>query len=359
MGDSDSEQNEKTFNLFGDIFIYDKVKNKSNCLLPKNGKMCSSSLCGKKPSNLQRHVRLCHTDFVGNIIENRAEINIPLEALLNICVEMITVDGRPFSIFNDSGFKKIFDLLLQLIKQKEGKSYHINKPKIISHLQSIRDEIKNKIIEESRQKLISIQLDIATRNKRAILGINMQYFVDKKKAVRTLAMVPIQERHTGKNLAKLVKGSLAEFNISLLQVYSVTTDNGSNVLLSAEIMNELAEAIADDIEGDLTLGQVEVEFYQNLLKETEAEFFNDNVPHYIISLACGAHTFQLALEAAIVDSGNTAEVIEKCRTIMKKLRTPNILRAIKEKKLNFPLLDNDTRWTGKYSMVCLFIFKRN
>lgn len=295
-----------------------------------------------------------------NIIENRAEINISLEALLNICVEMITVNGRPFSLFNDSGFKKIFDLLLQLIEKKEGKSYHINKQKIISHLQLIRDEIKNKIIDETRQKLISIQLDIATRNKRAILGINMQYFVDKKKVVRTLAIVPIQERHTGKNLAKLVKGSLAEFNISLLQVYSVTTDNGSNVLLSAEIMDELAEAIADDIEEDLTIEQVEVEFYQNLLKETEAEFFNnENVPHYIISLACGAHTFQLALEAAIVDSGNTAEVIEKCRTIMKKLRTPNILRAIKERKLNFPLLDNDTRWTGKYSMVCnMFIIKR-
>lgn len=343
---------QETANLFGEIFEFDEEGGKSRCLLIKNGNICGKYITGKKPYNLKRHVNLCHRDYNKNIIENEYQTIVSPESLLNACVEIITINGRPFSMLGDSGFRKILKMLFSLNEKRTGTQLQITTPQVKEHMHSISDDIKKKIMEETNKKLISLQLDICTKNNRAILGINIQYVKNSKIVLRTLKMVTLTERHTGKNLAIIVKDALAEFGISLLQLYSVTTDNGPNVVLSAEIMNDLAEAIADEIEKELTLDQIEEDFFEELLKETEREFFDaDFIPEFVISLSCGAHTFQLAIKYALIDSTETNALIEKCRTVMKTLRTPTILRAMKEKHLNFPLLDNITRWNGKFSMV--------
>lgn len=172
--------------------------------------------------------------------------------------------------------------------------------------------------------------------------------------VRTLKMVNLTKRHTGKNLAQEVKQILGEFGITLRQVYTITTDNGANVLLSAEILNDLAQALVDEIELEGTLEEIEATFIDEILRETECELFSvDYVSEHIVSLSCGAHTFQLAIKDALAKCDATTDLIERCRDIMKKLRSPTIFRAIREKGLLYPSLDNDTRWSGKYEMVRL------
>lgn len=341
----------ETAKLFGDIFEYQEDNNKSRCLLLNNGNLCGRTLQGKRPANLRRHVTLCHKDFQKTIIENDHNV-ISFEKLLEICVEITTVNGRPFSIVNDSGFRKLLNVSLAQIEKNTGKKEHITIPRVKDKMQQICSEIKQKITKETKNKLISLQLDIGTKFNRGILGVNIQYVKNSRVVIRTLKMVHLTKSHTGKNLAIKVKDILHEFGITLRQVYSITTDNGANVLLSAEILNELAEEIANDIESAWTLEEIEDDFLNEILKETESEFFsNDNTPDYIASLSCGAHTFQLAIKDALNISTATDELIEKCRTIMKKLRTPTIFRAIRENHLHFPILDNDTRWSGKYFMV--------
>lgn len=344
---------EDTAKLFGDIFIFSEENNQSQCLLLENGIVCKRLLRGKRPANLKRHVKLCHKDFTKSIIENEWR-NFSFEDVLDICVEITTINGRPFSIVDDSGFRKLLNILLAQIERDTGKRDCITIPKIQSQMKSICDEIKKRIMNETKNKLISLQLDISTKNHRGILGVNIQYVKESKVVVRTLKMINLTKRHTGKNLASEVKAILEEFGLTLRNVYTITTDNGANVLLSAEILNDLAQALVDEIELEGTLEEIEAEFFDEILKQTECELFNvDSIREQVVSLSCGAHTFQLSMKDALAKCDATTTLIDKCRTIMKKLRTPTIFRAIAENGLLYPSLDNDTRWTGKYVMVRL------
>lgn len=338
--------------LFGDIFLYDEEAKKSECILLKNNKKCGSTIKGCRPYNLKRHVRIVHRDFEANIIENEHTLNLSSEYIHNACVEMVTLNGRPFTCVNDSGFLKIINPLLDFIEKKHGNKINVTKDIIKSQMQNVCDRIRQYIMDETKHSLVSVMIDTATRSTRAILGVNIQYIIDGRIVVRTLKMLHLTERHTGKYLARAVVDTLKEFNISVRQIYSQTTDNAANVLLSTKLLDELAEAENADDGNPSTFEAIEEEFYVELMKEVEREFFQTkDVQDHVMKLSCGEHTFQLAFNDALKRCNETADLIEKIRSVAKKLRTPNIVNALKEKKLNFPLLDNDTRWFGIERMV--------
>lgn len=105
-----NENCQETANLFGDIFAYDHSSKKSVCILNKGGKKCGTNLASKRPSNLKRHVARVHPDFTAAIIEN----------------EMFTVNGRPFSLLKDSGFSKIYKILVDQIERNTKQKVHID-----------------------------------------------------------------------------------------------------------------------------------------------------------------------------------------------------------------------------------------
>lgn len=43
---------------------------------------------------------------------SKIKVKITKKQLINACVELVTVNGRPYSILNDSGFKKILDPMI-------------------------------------------------------------------------------------------------------------------------------------------------------------------------------------------------------------------------------------------------------
>lgn len=348
-----TENNPETQNvrLFGDVFLYDDVANKSECILMKNNKKCGSKINGCRAYNLKRHLKGVHSDFQANIIENNYTLNLSSDYIHNACVEMVTINGRPFACLNDSGFLKIIDPLLNFIEKKHGNKIYVTKDIIKVQMQKICDRIRQYIQNETKDSLVSVMIDTATKSARAILGVNIQYIIDGRLVVRTLKMLHLTESHTGKYLARAVVDTLKEFNISVRQIYSQTTDNAANVLLSTKLLDELAQSCNDD-GNPSTFEEIENEFYVELMKEAEREFFrNENVPDHVMKLSCGEHTFQLALNDALDASDEVSELIQKVRNVAKKLRTPNIINALKEKKLNFPVLDNETRWFGKQKMV--------
>ncbi|XP_055307721.1 uncharacterized protein LOC129571873 [Sitodiplosis mosellana] len=195
-------------------------------------------------------------------------------------------------------------------------------------------------------------MDIATKNNRAILGINIQYIVDKRIVLRTLAMIRLKESHTAVHLVEVVLGILAEFGIALDQLFSVTTDNAGYMLLSSEILDEIAEEDSDGTEyAEMSEEQIDEEFYRQLLKDTEQEFLHYTTPEHVKSIPCGAHRFQLAIQDAFAESSKADNLIGKIRGVMKKLRTPNLCNALNEQNMKKPFLDNKRRWNGKYFMV--------
>lgn len=345
----ESENHGETANLFGDVFIYDHLLHKSECILEKNGQKCGVKLATTRPFNLKRHVKSQHRDFSAQIVENNCNHNIEKE-LLDMFAEMFAVNGRPFSLFKDSSFQKFYKLLIEQIEQNKKQKICIDLDKIKAHINVTSNDIKTTIENEVKNLPIALMMDIATKNNRSILGINIQYVVGNRIVLRTLGMIRLNESHTGRHLAQIVKQKLDDFGISMEQLFAVTTDNAGYMLLSSEILDQLAEEVNGENIPE-SVDEIEEDFYRGMLKEAEREFMNYSTPDHVKSIPCGAHLFQLAIKDAFLMSPNADALIILVRNIAKKLRTPRIIQALREKNLKFPLLDNATRWDGKYTMV--------
>lgn len=50
-----------------------------------------------------------------NVSKKKLYVNIDKFKVLEACTEMVTVNGRPLTLFHDSGFKKILDPLISAI----------------------------------------------------------------------------------------------------------------------------------------------------------------------------------------------------------------------------------------------------
>lgn len=359
---STSEINSRKARLFGDIFVRDNKSQKSVCILDhrsKSGQKCLIEITTTRPYNLKRHIKNVHPDFKDTIIENDFT-EIREEDILNVLAEIFTVNGRPFTKFRDSGFSKMYKMLIEQIEHNSKQKIHVDINKIKEHIDTTAQTMKDELKKEVKNKPIALIMDIATKKNRAILGINIQYIIDKRIVIRTLGMIRLKESHTAVHLADVVIGILNEFEVSLDQLFSVTTDNAGYMLLSSEILDEIAKEDGDATEPmELTEDVIEEEFYRQLLKETEEEFLNKAMPEHVKSIPCGAHRFQLAIQDAFAKSSQADKIIGKVRAIMIKLRTPNLFNALTEQNLNKPFIDNKTRWNGKYFMVSIFLLNES
>lgn len=216
-----------------------------------------------------------------------------------------------------------------------------------------------KLKNEVKNKPIALMMDIATKNNRTILGVNIQYVIGNRIVLRTLRMIRLHESHTGKHLAELVVNILAEFGISMDQLFSVTTDNAGYMLLSSEILDKYATNNADNENEELlelSEDQFEEDFYRQMLKEAEEEFLTYAQPDHVKSIPCGVHRFKLVVNDFFSKCQPSDKLVAKVRLIAKKLRTPNIYNVLREKKLKYPLIDNKTQWNGKYTMVSVIFY---
>ena len=100
---------------------------------------------------------------------------------------MVTVNGRPFKIVEDLGFRKLLNPISQALSDS-GNKICVNAETIREEVVMLASKIKKEIKEDIPEKFISLKIDIATRMDRAILGINIQLIKNGKLTLRTIAM---------------------------------------------------------------------------------------------------------------------------------------------------------------------------
>jgi len=108
---------------------------------------------------------------------------------------MVTVNGRPLSIVNDSGFKKIINPILESFGNKFSIDQRYVRKNVI--------ETANLVVSDFKNRILSLKIDGATRLDKSILGINVQFISDESThVVKTLAMIELTESHTANYLKK-------------------------------------------------------------------------------------------------------------------------------------------------------------
>ena len=119
---------------------------------------------------------------------------------------------------------------------------------------------------------------------------------------------------------------LRQYNISLQQVYSVTSENGANMLKAVTLLSDIQERgeSNEDATGEETeqTGEDVEKAGEDVGNQEELKLQLDSVwPGHVLR-RCAAHTLQLAVDDALKQASN---IIAKARHVAKRLRTQNVL----------------------------------
>lgn len=141
-------------------------------------------------------------------------------------------------------------------------------------------------------------------------------------------MVELQQRQTGDHLKSVVSSSLASCGISQKQIYTITTDGGSNMLKCVDLMigdQELERDDPYDLSASIEQVVSGITYEDNLLTELESNIFYEDDAVVLRGVRCAAHSLQLGIEDAIrcPTSCNVVEILNRVRTLVKYLRTSN------------------------------------
>ena len=388
-------------------FFHDKIQREENGVMKDyyECRECGKNVCGSTTSNLGSHLFHKHRDiYMEHVGKVKESIPVKRLKLLQNCVSIIALNGRPFTSLLDFGFQNIVSNQLKKF-HAAGHSLDLKstrQPDVHRHLHETAEKVRNTIKKELKHRPLSILLDIGTRQGRSILGISVQFIKNSAVHVRSIGMIELTQRHTAVNLADVVKRCLKEYGIQKRQIISITTDNGANVLKmvrdlqtilidellstrsnaaiqlnfddsnsEAVIDNEIAdllirEEINDDDEAlDLILNEegeidaTQLRQHQDLLCATVRDLMSENEIDNrfdVTGVNCAAHTVQLAIKDAVGALKQSVQnVISLCRRAAKILRLKTTRYDLSSAGIQYtvPHLDVSTRWGSMYRMASI------
>lgn len=352
----------------------------------------------KWDQNLISHIQHKHHELYIEINDGK---NTPMQVqrleLLQNLVEMVALNGRPFTIIHDSGFQSIIRKELEKLDAAGfGLSLsNANFPEVKGHMHKMAVKCRDKMKEEFRGRALSLLADIATKNHRSIFGFSVQLLIDGKHKVRSIGTIELHQSHTGIYLADVLCTRLTMYEIHLKQILTITTDNGANVLkmirdvdkilqtkvsvvenLALSHLPQITETDDDEIskllaeENDMTDADALLaifndsipEMHQNLLSAMREQMAirGLNVLWNVEGVRCSAHTAQLAIKNSVqrLDQNhrNTIDLIRRVAKILRSERVRNEMRTINI-QYRIPRIDIETRWGYLHVMVRLLIMK--
>lgn len=338
-------------------FLYDQIINRSNCLVDR----CNESVKGNHAGNLMRHLRKHHRKIFEEIIALEAkkiyEENPPphpprdpsefyaekkrtpvtphyqppmipsADYMKKGCVEMVVMNCRPLSIFKDSGFLKIIEPILMVTNA----GFMINDQTVQLFIEYEAEEIKNKIREELKGKIVSIKIDTLTRSKRTALTLNVQFIDNGRVNVRSLTSFELDENVSSEILFGKIIHTLSTYGIELQQIHLILYDTGANIV---NLENEEFHMTEADIEIDSEDHKKIVD----LLEETISmlrQSFQDQVSFLNLYHTTLLTTFFYSAVILALKQYDIQHIIN----FVQKIRVPTVLDYLNEHNLQFPPTD--------------------
>lgn len=176
---------------------YDVETKKFTCLA-ENCRKVLSAACS---SNLKRHYKLVH-DIVIDGVEMRPNGITKKQSLTTLhtildksefvkcSIGLVSKKNLPFRFFDDNDFFK------KILKPYEDKfETKLNSKNISNILGDSSQQIKRDIAKIIKNKMISLKIDVASRQDKHILGVNIQYILDFKVVINTIGKFFIGVSH--------------------------------------------------------------------------------------------------------------------------------------------------------------------
>lgn len=162
-------------------------------------------------------------------------------------------------------------------------------------------------------------------------------------------MRPLYTSHTAEYICTSILESLQSYEINISQINSVTTDNGANMVRLVKILQQIDEEFDNSCEFAFITNQKQQNNFEdqfNNVFEEAMHLWREKYQNIVMGVRCSAHTLQLAVQDGLAKPEYAKLLIEKCRVIVHKLLTQNVLNIIKSRNLKNPIIDNKTRWSS-------------
>ena len=272
----------------------------------------------------------------------------------DIVRKICTVDGLSFNTFEKTGIKELVNPIIQQFKKKNN-PVSLNPRSVRQIVLEGSKKLEENLRREFKEKLLCLKFDLATRLGRHFVGLNVQYCSENKLVCKTLAVREIRTTATGKKLSKMIQDILQnEFKIELLQVYSITTDNGSNALAASNFISCAVEEEVDQLCME-TIDDVDniddIIAAEQLLQSSVFDLKTALEGAHLVR--CAAHTLALAVEDCLGRKSDetTKSLITSDRNVVCTLRSCNMRKELRKKSLPMAIIDVETRWGSTYDML--------
>lgn len=384
---------------YKDYFSYLALEDKTEC------KLCKIKLSGHNEYNNKRHfiakhqakanelgvsIKRKNSDNQSNSPQQKKARRMTRGRFIQDCVELVTVHAMPLESMNYPPFRDLTNVHSQSTKLT------INAKNIGKFIQSTADEIKEQIKKEVKKRMVSLKLDIGSRFDKSVLGVNIQFYskVECKIVVRTLGMIELEGKHTAQALEKEILNLLKLYGIDLRNLYTYTSDNGSNMICLGNMLQSMQHDLLlgdelkqwqqkqseddsedseeeDDCENEgegeefasnkldsLLLGddiedrELNERTCQNEESHRAQELLAEQIKQLFAILSvirCACHVLNLAVVKCLKSLG-AVTTISEVRQIVKLLKGIKYKRIFKELKIPRPKLDVETRWNSLYMM---------
>lgn len=381
--------------------LVDPVKKKYKCLIENCRK---DELSGEKKFNLVTHVRAQHRTFYEKCFGNDQICTVQNHPLpyrrlkhLQTCVDIVAVDGNPFTKLHEIGIGSLLQGELDALKVcgfGDGLG-RPNYPAIKKHIRYLAGEIQKQIKLEVRGRFVAVMVDTATKHDLSILGLSIQYIYEGHLKIRTIGMINLTEPQTALHLKDVILKRLQIYEISKQQLISFNTDNANSMTAMVQLINDHPADNIDSVDdeddigdGDNSDDEEENDCHSNILFDMNAEesnvsdsgtddedrrneieeILNENSDFdqllkelqrtfsaytmNINGIRCAAHTIQLAVQDALA-SINIKTLLKKCKKMCKLLRKKKTRFILRRNNIAItqPRLDCKTRWNSEFRMV--------
>lgn len=272
-------------------------------------------------------------------IKKTIELKLSKQEFLDSMLSIVTESGRPFSLYNDVGFRKILTPIYNAF------NLTINRNNITSYIKKEANIYREAMKTTLKGKLLSLKFDTTSRNFYNFLSINCQYY-ENTINVCHLNMIVIKNGTTSEELKKTILSTLNQFDINLSNIVSATVDNGKNMIRTIKNLNVvLQEELEENNDDDNEVNNESTEYLESMIQ-------SNFVYSEISTIRCAAHTLQLAIQDFFKELDLDLSPV---RRIVCMLRNQQYIKIIRERNYAVPPLENITRWGSFYAMLIGFL----
>ena len=277
------------------------------------------------------------------------------EEVQELVVEAVTVNGLPLCVFEKTAISKF----VAPIANKLGVS--LSQRAVRSLTLEAAEKKRLELVSEFDKRLVCVKLDLCTRRGRHFLGVNVQSVINGKLKVVTASVKEMTKRATAEEIKSTMLTCLDKIGVQERQVYSLTTDNGSNVIKVGKLMQNGAhvkEGNSEEILSDQEENSDEQVW--DAAENTLDEAVNgvQLATNSVASMRCALHTLQLCVHD-ILKTDSVKPLLCKVRKVVNKMHTQNMRLIFKNNSISLPKIDCETRWGSTYDMLDSVVEKKS